>query len=229
MTRTAAANPPRTNATAELQTARAFRVLVDHLRDGTLGSGMFLSMPMLVERLEMPLAAVRDAVKRAEAGGLLTVLPKRGVMVMDANAEVTRECLDLRAMFDCEGARRLVAQDSALPLAELRDAHERLRDAAARGVSPGLQRQAIETDLSLHDALAEGLGSGLAARLYAENRNRIAIIQNQRPFLADRIVPAMEEHLEIIAALEDRDGDRAAAAIRHHFGKTLRWWGIPAS
>ncbi|MFW8595123.1 GntR family transcriptional regulator [Cribrihabitans neustonicus] len=226
---TPAAKSSRTTATAELQTGRAFRALVARLRDGTLSSGMFLSMPMLVEQLEMPLAAVRDAVKRAEAGGLLTVLPKRGVMVMDANAEVTRECLDLRAMFDCEGARRLAAKGHDLPLAELREAHERLRDAAARSVSPELQRQAIATDLSLHDALAGGLGSGLASRLYAENRDRVAIIQNQRPFLADRIVSAMDEHLEIIAALEARDGDRAAAAIRHHFDKTLRWWGIPAA
>lgn len=208
------------------QAERAYRALIAQLRAGRLRSGTFLSVPMLVEALEMPIAAVREAVKRAEASGLLTVLPKRGLMVMEADAETTRDCLDLRAMFDCEGARRLLARGATLPLAELRRAHEELRAQARAGVTPPMQRQAIETDLSLHDALAEGLNSRLAARLYAENRDRIAVIQNQRPFLADRIVPAMDEHLEIIAALEARDAARAVAGIRDHLHQTLRWWGV---
>ena len=86
----------------------------------------------------------------------------------------------------------------------------------------------METDLSLHDAMATGLGSGLAASLYAQNRNRVAIIQNTRPFLADRIVSAMEEHLAIIDAIAAGDAGAAATAIRAHLEATLRWWGVGA-
>lgn len=204
----------------------AHQALVAGLRDGSLASGSFLSMPMLVERLDLPIAAVRDAVKRAEACGLVSVLPKRGVMIMDAGAETTRECLELRAVFDCEGARRLIGSGADIAFAALREAHERLRDEARDKMTRDLPRRAIATDLSLHDALAAGLGSRLAARLYAENRDRIAVIQNTRPFLANRIVSAMEEHLEIIAAMEAGDADAAFAAIRGHLRSTLRWWGV---
>jgi len=210
----------------DLLIERAYKALVAQLRDGQLASGTFLSMPMLVDRLDLPIAAVRDAVKRAEASGLVTVIPKRGVMIMDAGPRSTRECLDLRAMFDCEGARRLIENGCDTPLTALRDAHERLRDDAADKTISGLSRSAVETDLSLHDALSDGLGSGLAARLYAENRDRIAVIQNTRPFLPDRIVSAMEEHLAIISALEARNVDAAIVAIRDHLESTLRWWGI---
>jgi DNA-binding GntR family transcriptional regulator len=210
----------------DLLIERAYKALVAQLRDGRLASGKFLSMPVLVELLDLPIAAVRDAVKRAEASGLVTVIPKRGVMIMDAGAQSTRECLDLRAMFDCEGARRLIKTGCDIPLATLRDAHERLRDSAADKKAPGLSRSAIETDLSLHDALSTGLGSDLAARLYAENRDRIAVIQNTRPFLPDRIVSAMDEHLHIITALELGDAEAAFAAIRTHLESTLRWWGV---
>ena len=34
----------------------------------------------------------------------MRVLPKRGVLVMDASAKVTRDCMDLRALLDAEGA-----------------------------------------------------------------------------------------------------------------------------
>ena len=185
-------------------------------------------MPVLVEQLGLPIAAVRDAVKRAEAGGLLSVLPKRGIMIMDAGPETTRDCLELRAMFDCEGARLLIERGGEIPLAALRQEHERLRDEAQAKLTADLPRRAIRTDLSLHDALATGLGSPLARRLYAENRDRIAVIQNTRPFVADRIVPAMNEHLAIITAIEARDTDRAFAEIRDHLRNTLRWWGVPA-
>jgi DNA-binding GntR family transcriptional regulator len=215
----------KAGADASLST-QAHQALIAALRDGQIRSGAFLSMPVLVDLLGLPIAAVREAVKLAEAGGLVTVLPKRGVVVMDAGPEMTRECLELRAILDSEGARRLIETGAPLPLARLREEHERLRDAALTEVTPGLQRRATLTDLSLHDALAAGVGLRLAQRIYDDNRNRVAIIQNQRPFLADRIVSAMEEHLTIITALEQRDAEAAVAAIRQHLAHTLRWWGV---
>ncbi len=71
-----------------------------------------------------------------------------------------------------------------------------------------------------------GLDNPLVAETYRVNRDRIAVIQNTRPFLPDRIVPAMREHLAIIDALERRDAEATVAAIDAHYSMTLRWWGI---
>jgi DNA-binding GntR family transcriptional regulator len=209
-----------------LMADRAYARLIALLRDGSLGSGQFLSMPGLVESLDLPLAATREAVKRANVNGLVEVLPKRGVRIMQASTSATRDCMDLRAMLDQEGARRLVAAAADLPLAALRASHEALIEEAERRMTPDLPRQAVRTDLSLHDALSGGLDNPLAAEAYRVNRDRIAVIQNTRPFLPDRIVPAMREHLAIIGALERRDAEAAVAAIAEHYRMTLRWWGI---
>jgi DNA-binding GntR family transcriptional regulator len=147
---------------------------------------------------------------------------------MRADPGVIRDCLDLRAILDQEGARRLVDGGAALPLAELRDTHEALLEAARRDLSPELPARAIRVDLSLHDALAAGLDNPLVADVYQANRDRIAVIQVARPFLHDRIVSAMQEHLAIIDALERRDESAAVQGIRHHYRQTLRWWGIVA-
>jgi DNA-binding GntR family transcriptional regulator len=205
---------------------QAYEKLITALRTGHLASGQFVSMPALVELLDLPLAATREAVKRAEARGLVSILPKRGVVVMDAGPATTRDCMDLRALFDAEGARRLIARGVDLPLADLRARHREVLEAARRALTPDLPKRALATDLSLHDALASGLGNPLAVEAYRMNRDRIAVIQNTRPFLPDRIVSAMEEHLGIIAALERRDEAAAVAAIRAHYHTTLRWWGI---
>jgi DNA-binding GntR family transcriptional regulator len=202
--------------------------LIEVLRAGRLAAGQFVSMPGLVELLGFPLAATREAVKRADLHGLLEVLPKRGVLVMSAGPEVTRACLDLRSILDQEGARRLVERGARVPLDELRASHEALISAARRELTPDLPGRAIVTDLTLHDALSAGLDNPLATEVYGVNRHRIAVIQNTRPFLPDRIVSAMEEHLAIIEALEGRDAGAAVAAIREHHRNTLRWWGVAA-
>jgi DNA-binding GntR family transcriptional regulator len=211
---------------AELMADQAYARLIGVLRDGSLGAGQFVSMPGLVEMIDLPLAATREAVKRADVDGLVRVLPKRGVLVMEASAEVTRDCMDLRAMLDAEGARRLIAGNGALPLGALRASHQALIEDAERAMTPELPRRAIVVDLSLHDALSGGLDNPLAAEVYRVNRDRIAVIQNTRPFLPDRIVPAMREHLAIIDALERRDAAASVAAIAEHYRTTLRWWGI---
>jgi DNA-binding GntR family transcriptional regulator len=205
---------------------QAYERLRGLLHDGTLRSGQFISMPGLVGLLELPISATREAVKRAEVNGLVAIQPKRGVLVMDASAKVTRDCMDFRAMLDAEGARRLIAARAPLPLGPLRASHLEMIEAAERAMSPDLPAQAIRVDLSLHDALSNGLENPLASAAYAVNRDRIAVIQNTRPFLPDRIVPAMREHLAIIDALERADADTAVAAIEAHFRTTLRWWGI---
>lgn len=208
-----------------LLTEQASDRLTDALHKGTIRSGQFLSMSMLVETLGFPIAAVREAVKRAEARGLVSVLPKRGVQVMDSDPATTRNCMDMRAVLDIEGARRLLA--TGLPdLAGLRAAHHDMIRRAALGEA-GLTRDAIAVDLSLHALLASGLAANpLLADVYAANRNRIAIIQNNRAFLPDRIIPAMEEHLAILDALASGRFDAVAESIRIHFRQTLRWWGV---
>ncbi|MEZ5810535.1 MAG: GntR family transcriptional regulator [Rhizobiaceae bacterium] len=206
---------------------RAQAALFEALKAGRLRSGQFVSMPQLIETLGFPMASVREAVKHGCSVGLLETLPKRGLQVMDAGPEITRHCMDLRAILDQEGARRLIASGRPLDLPALRQTHVELRDAARRSGGLELSSRAIETDLSLHNHLSTGLANPLAEQEYEVNRIRIAIIQNTRPFLPNRIVSAMEEHLAIIDALEAGDAENACVAIREHYRNTLIWWGIP--
>lgn len=210
----------------QLLADKAQDALWDALRTGKIHAGQFLSISQLVDILEYPVASIREAVKQASSRGLLSTLPKRGVQIMDARPETIRECLDFRMVLDQEGARRRIANRNFTELKALRKQHEDMRDNAGGGAERQLPARAIIVDLSLHDFLAAGLENSQLAAAYDANRLRIAIIQNARPFLHDRIVSAMEEHLAIIDDLERCDADAAIAAIRYHYDQTLRWWGV---
>ncbi|AHD00283.1 GntR family transcriptional regulator [Leisingera methylohalidivorans DSM 14336] len=210
----------------QLLAVKAQQALMAALRSGQLRDGQFLSMSQLVTMLGLPLSAVREAVKHASSLGLLVTMPKRGIQVMEARPETIRDCLDFRMVLDQEGARRRIANDDLTGLGALRDRHQAFREAALRGETGNTPDGPIEVDLSLHDFLAAGLGNAQLAAAYAANRMRTAIIQNARPFLQDRIISAMEEHLAIMDALERHDADAATGAIRLHYTQTLRWWGV---
>ncbi|MCV6825797.1 MULTISPECIES: GntR family transcriptional regulator [Halocynthiibacter] len=210
----------------QLLAHQAQLALWEALRDGRLRDGQFLSMAQLVGLLDFPIAAIREAVKQASAQGLLSALPKRGIQVMEAHPEAIRECLDFRMALDQEGARRRIRIGNLEGLDALRERHEGMRNTAETDAAKDLPTQAIKVDLSLHDYLAEGLRNSHLTAAYAANRMRMAIIQNSRPFLQDRIFSAMEEHLAIIDAIENRDVETAIDAIQYHCDQTLRWWGI---
>ncbi len=212
----------------ELQSEQAFTALLRALKAGRVRSSEFLTMPGLSAILDFPIASTREAVKRAEEQSLLTILPKRGVMIMDAGPEITRACMDMRAVLEKEGVRRLLSAGRQ-ELAQLRDNHERLLEEARSQPASDLSVRALATDLSLHDFMATGLNNPFLRQAYQSNRNRITVIQNARSFLPDRVVPAMQEHLDIITALQNGDVGEAVEQIERHLGQTLRWWGVGTS
>lgn len=205
---------------------KAFLALRDLLTSGGLRAGQFVSMPDLVRTLNMPMAPVREAVKRAESAALLRVLPKRGVAVMEATPAAIRDCFHLRTILDQEGARELVRGGAGKRLDALRASHLQVLAAAREGITPALQREAMQVDWDMHTALVEALDNDSVREIYARNRDRISVMQHSRPLLPDRIVPAMEEHLVILDAVAGGDETVAATAVRDHYRQTLRWWGI---
>ncbi len=205
---------------------QAFLAFRDLLFRGQVRAGQLVSISELVEKTGFPLAPVREAVKHAESTGLVRVLPKRGVLVIEPTPDTIRSCFHLRCMLDQEGARTLAAQLAEVPMRALHEEHAAVRDQALEGITPELQQWAMAVDWKLHLALAEALGNPLAARVYASNYDRITVLQQSRRLLPERIIPAMEEHLRIIDAVLAGHEEDAMRAVRAHLSGTLRWWGI---
>lgn len=196
--------------------------MVACLRDGSLAAGAFVSVPELVERLGLPLAATREAVRQADANGRPRVAPKRDVRVMGASPGLIRACMDLRRRraAACRGGGRAAARRPARrPSRADRGGRtgSDARSAAARG--PG-------RSFAARRAFGRARRPPLALAAYQVNRDRIAIVQNDRPVPPDRIVAALREHPAILETLDQGDAKAAVAAIDLHHRATLRWWGI---
>ncbi len=208
---------------------QSFLAFRDLLFRGEVRAGQLVSISELMEKTGFPLAPVREAVKHAESTGLVRILPKRGVLIIEPTPDTVRSCFHLRCMLDQEGARILAARLAEAPMQALREEHAAVRNQALEGITPELQQWAMAVDWKLHRALAGSLDNPLAAQVYASNHDRITVLQQSRRLLPERIIPAMDEHLRIIdAVLAGREED-AMRAVRAHLAGTLRWWGIGLS
>ena len=208
---------------------KAYVTLKSLLTTGEIRAGEFVSIADVSHRIGLPIAPVRDAVKKAEAMGLLQVLPKRGVVVLSGTPKLVDESFRLRSIFDQEGARILSRTKNSREMHNLRAKHVEVLNAARKAMTSQLQREALTVDWELHAHLSAAIKNDTVATIYEQNRDKLAILQSSRPFLPDRLIPAMKEHIAIIDAITAGDESKAAELVRTHLIQSLRWWGIVQS
>lgn len=206
---------------------KAFSALRSELIKGTVRSGQMVSIAELCQALDFPIAPIRDAVKRAASAGLVTVYPQRGVVILEATPENLNSTFHFRYVFDQEGARIRAENHNTESLNALRAEHIEVLDRARTDlINRSFQEHVMELDWRLHQFLSGALANPLATKAYAENKDRISILQKSRPPLIERIVPAMTEHVNIIDAIISGSQFKAMEAVQNHYQQTLRWWGI---
>lgn len=217
-------------AAAVLLADQAFECIRELLRTDGLRAGQFVSISSLVEQTGFPLAPMREAVQKASTLGLMSIVPKRGVLILEADPAHAKECLGIRCLFDQEGARRLARNPDREGLQAMIDAHQAIIDEAQRtDVTPDLQLRATSLDWDMHELLVGGIRNPLAQSIYDLNRDKLTIMYNTRPIHPDRLIPAFREHIDILKAIMDGEAERAVAALDLHYKQIYRWWGISAT
>ncbi|HEV7258041.1 MAG TPA: GntR family transcriptional regulator [Bosea sp. (in: a-proteobacteria)] len=175
---------------------------------GVLPGGTVVQDRKLAEQLGLSRTPVREALGRLAGEGYLR-RDKRILTVQSVSFEDVMEILATRRLIEGETAR-LAAGRMTLPrLAELRAAIEGMID--PREVSH--DRHWTVDDL-VHQSIAEASGNRMMARLVKDLRERTRMFGLSR--IPRRFDPGKAEHLAIIAALEQGDGDAAARAMTHH-------------
>lgn len=209
----------------------AYERFRERLHGGTpLRPGAFVSQRELVDLLDVPLGAVREALKRLEAEGLVTLFAQRGVQIRDVNVTLINEAFDLRIVLEREAVRRAArstADRDALDV--LRARTQAVIDVAHERIDETLLEETMQVDLALHGLILKSFDNSLAQETYRVLDDKIRLIRMNRAFIAPRVIAAMEEHLAIIDALLAGDAPAAEAALEKHLRTSWRRsLGLPA-
>jgi DNA-binding GntR family transcriptional regulator len=179
--------------------------------------GQFVSQRELAALTGLPLGAIREVIPRLEAEGLLRTVPQRGLHIANVDVKLVRNAFQLRLALEKEAAARFALSATDAQLDAIEAAHRDIVRRAQRRVTPALLDAAQAVDWGLHDTMIDALGNEIISANYRVNSLRIRLIRLDRVTLnAKALMPAMEEHLALIAALRTRDPQQAAAAVEAH-------------
>lgn len=216
---------PATSLRAQAYENFRQQILRDNIRPG-----QFISQRELVQLLDMPLGAVRELIPRLEAEGLLRTVPQRGLQIAHVDLALINNAFQLRLVLEREAALRFCDSVSDADLAAIAASHRRIVERAEHGpVDAALLSDAQAVDWGLHDLMIDALGNPLISEIYRVNSLRVRLIRLERAMLSeDALLPAMQEHLWFIDALERRDPSEVAARLTHHIESAhLRVLGLP--
>ncbi|MEZ5864938.1 MAG: GntR family transcriptional regulator [Geminicoccaceae bacterium] len=209
-------------ARAPMLRERAVTAFKERLFRGDLRPGQFLSQRELTLFLGLPLAPVRDAVRRLESEGLVRVIPQRGIAVAEVSLQFVRESFELRKALETWSVRRFAETGPVALLDALIQEVRALEAEVAKGLTPERRGRAILLDRRLHETIVVSLENQLLAEATRQTFDKIQLVRLVHPVTPDRLRRAFGEHLAILDALRRRDGEQAAAAMDAHLDSAMR-------
>lgn len=204
-----------------------YESLVTMLMSGTLAPGTPLSIDGLAHELEVSPTPVREALVHLERTGLVSRAPLRGYQIAPPlNPQQISQLCEARFIVEL-GALDLAFRRNAHQLAaELARAHARHVKAGedVSGVVPDQTSMAayqryMDADWAFHHAIFRlannsyllGIADSLPAHLH---RLRQSVTRG----INDSVL-AIDEHAEVLRAVEDQDLERAKTALYDHIAQ----------
>jgi DNA-binding GntR family transcriptional regulator len=196
--------------------------VVTLVRDAILGfrlqPGQRLVERELTEQLGVSRATVREVLRQLVAEGLVTVVPQRGAVVAAVSAEDAADIYEMRAALEALAVRRFVERASPEQVAALHAAVTQIERTAA-STQPQDQLHAKDR---FYEVLFTGSGSLPLQQTLAGLQARVRLLRATSLSELGRPQQAAAELRAVVAAVEARDADTAAAACARHVENAAR-------
>jgi DNA-binding GntR family transcriptional regulator len=184
---------------------------------GELRSGQFVSQRELTELLGTTLNPVREAIRKLEAEGLISVYAQRGIQIAEADPKSINDAYDYRLLLEICAVRHFIAVASR----EAVDVVVRGVEASLAAVESDPQRRevrlmAFERDYEFHKDLVDFQGNEIISKHYSLNAARLRLFRINIGEPLARVGVAAQEHIGILDACRKRNTDLAISRLTKH-------------
>jgi DNA-binding GntR family transcriptional regulator len=207
--------------TVSSSSSAAFRVERELRRaiiDLELPPGARLSEQDLASRLGVSRQPVREALIALAKTRLVEILPQRGTSVVKISVRKIMEARFVREAIEVAVVRRACETFDR----EARVGVEHLLEAQEEAATDGDHDRFRRYDEMFHRALSAGAGCPLAWRTIEDikaHMDRVCILTLPG---SEAMLPLVDQHRDIMSAIDAHDPDRADQAMCHHLSVILR-------
>ena len=182
------------------------------IRDGRIARGQFFSETTLAQMLGVSRTPVREALLNLYRDGVVQIVPKRGYRLVDLDEAAIREIRLLRVGLEQIVVEQLCSLISPAGVRELRSILKGRADKPADMYS---------IDEAFHLRMAELAGLFQIRRELLSVRAKMYLIASGTRVAAMRNSKVVQEHAELVDALEARDVRRARRLIGQHVERSI--------
>jgi DNA-binding GntR family transcriptional regulator len=180
--------------------------------EGRLEPGQRLKEEDLARELGISRTPVREALLVLQTEGLLEALPNRGSVVRSYSPEDLYDMYELRALLEGYAARQASLRISADDLVALSESNTRFSKLRRNGDMAEL----VGENMRFHNAVLDAAGSERLARMVRSVVELPLVYRSYIWYSKEQIRISEHYHVQLLAALEARDGDRAELIMKEH-------------
>lgn len=194
-----------------------FNTLRQAILTGELKPGERLMEIHLANKLGVSRTPIREAIRKLELEGLVTMIPRRGAEVAQITEKSLQDVLEVRRSMDALCAELACERISDEDILELEKACEAFESA----IGTGNIREIAAADVALHDIIVRATGNTRLVQLVnnlAEQMYRYRFEYIKDFSMHGRLV---EEHRIIYESIKSKDKKTAAAAAVKHIDNQM--------
>lgn len=210
------AHPGTAPSLPRLARPRLHDTVVEHLRqfivEGVLEPGTKLNERELCETLGISRTPLREAFKVLAAEGLIDLSPNRGASISQMSESEIRENFELMSGLEAFSGELACERITAAELAQIKALHYAMLVCRAQNDLPGYYSRNQE----IHDRINEAARNSALRQAYQSINRRLQAMRLRSNHRSDKWDQAIDDHEDMIKALEARDGKRLAAILRRH-------------
>ena len=199
-----------------VDTRRAYELIRAQITTLEIAPGSVIHEQQLAEELDMGLSPVREALKLLAHDSLVVITPRYGLYVAEVNVPDLEQLSEMRKELESLSARLAAlraTEDDIVVLEALRLEQARI---SAEDSAADSSRRLFDVDHKFHQAVARAAHNQYLAdaleRLFGLSQRLWYLALPQLGFLPS----AVETHLDLVDAIENRDADRAERIMRGH-------------
>lgn len=190
--------------------------VLDALRDA-ITSGQFASGQRLVERdlcemFGVSRPPIREALRQLDAEGFVTTVPNKGPVVTKLDRSMIRSLYEVRAALEATAAAAFAQNASDEQIALLSNKLKRIRETYSRGDLAA--RMKAKNDF--YDLLMTGSNNDVLPGMFRIINARINQVRTLSLSSPTRLPQSLKEIEAIVAAISERDAEKAFALSRRH-------------
>ncbi|WP_088245342.1 GntR family transcriptional regulator [Streptomyces sp. LUP47B] len=197
---------------------RVYGALLELITTRALQPGQHLVESELAGHLGVSRQPVREALQRLNTEGWVDLRPAQGAFVHEPTDEEADQLLTVRTLLEAEAARLAAANAGSAGIAVL----EELCAQGESAVAADDVDAAVALNARLHAMVMELAGNAVLAELAGQVDRRVRWYYT--PIARQRGRQSWIEHRELIAAIADRDEQRATAVMRQHTEHTRKMY-----